>query len=104
MSINVRLYDHPVVKAAIDRAHELIDRWTDGVCEGERHAAKLAVSGWDGVALGEAIALEILREQGIDDDALDLFEDLADAHPDWSLADPHGALYEQWDAERKARP
>jgi hypothetical protein len=104
MSINVMLYDHPLVAKAIDEASSIITSWADGVNEGEREAAKLATSGWDGVALMEAIARALLEREGIDDDARDLFEDLADEHPDKSLMDPRGALFELWDAERKERP
>lgn len=100
MSINGVLYTHPEVRPAIDDAVEILDNWLDGLGELERATVISVCSGWERVALVEAVATALLARSGITADDIDSFEDIWEVHGLTGVSD--GAMLEQWDAERKA--
>ena len=101
MSIHFGLYDHPVVRAAID---EVFARWEAmPVYAGQEGMKAEMISGWNIASFINAFAPLVLERHGITDEDLALFDEIFDAPGGWDRWQDQatrGALYEQWDMER----
>lgn len=93
--IHYEAYEQSDVKAALDKASDVINGWVESLRGEVREKADSATDYWDGVNLRERIALALLEARGILPEDMDRLDELVGERGPAPLSDVY-ATWERW--------